>query len=88
MPARASGRRTTSAPAPDVQAGEVLLVLDAPSPRGAPYDWMPSVGLHMSTPYRGLAVVPANEVAASAQAGLGDAAIYTPLSPQWKGTWT
>lgn len=75
-------------PAPAVQSSEVLFVLDASSPRGPQYDWMPAVGLHMSTPFRGLAIAPANAVAASGKAELCAATLYTPLSPQWKSNWT
>ncbi len=73
-------------PAPEVLPGEVLLVLDAPSPGGPEYAWMPAVGLHMTTPFRGLAAVPANALSAFGKGGPGNAAIYTPLSTQWKGS--
>jgi hypothetical protein len=50
--------------APVVPPGHVLLVTDrdAPidTPHGVSFIWLRSVGLDRSTPYRGIAVIPAN----------------------------
>jgi hypothetical protein len=55
--------------APLVEADRRVIVLDAPEPQhdalGPGAVWLKSVGLHMTTPYRGYVVVDANDSALS-----------------------
>ncbi len=49
--------------APEVAMDQCLLVLDAPQPAAVgniAFTWMQTVGLHKTTPWRGIAVVAAN----------------------------
>ena len=69
-------------PAPNVPEGHVLLVADRPSPGGAPFDWLTTVGLHKTTPFRGLAVLPATESAGFASPDQGSLTLYAPITPQ------
>jgi hypothetical protein len=52
--------------APVVSEGQVLLVWDAPAPQQLPeveFAWLQAVGIDKSTPYRGIAVLPAAQAA-------------------------
>lgn len=51
--------------APAVASDELMLVWDAPAPRETPgidFVWLEAVAIDKSTPYRGIAVVQANQV--------------------------
>ena len=68
--------------APAVAPGQVLLVWDAPAPQEAAsldFAWLEAVAVDRSTPFRGIAVVPA-ERAAEAQA-VAAIAHYVPVTP-------
>jgi hypothetical protein len=68
--------------APAVTPGQVLLVWDAAAPGEASeldFAWLEAVALDRSTPFRGIAVVPA-EHAAKAQVHAG-IAHYVPVTP-------
>jgi hypothetical protein len=71
--------------APEVAAGEVLLVWDAPAPREAPgieFSWLEAVAVDRSTPWRGIAVVTADR---AAQLGdHGNIAHYRPATPVFR----
>ena len=69
--------------APDVPAGHMLYVADRDTPDlelpGIAFAWLRSVGLDRSTPYRGIAAVPAGaDPAPAAQARV---AVYKPFKP-------
>lgn len=68
--------------APEVPPGQVLLVIDRDSPvdtlKTVSFSWLKSVGLDRSTPYRGIAVVPAEETARLR--AMNDVAFYLPLT--------
>ncbi|HYG43709.1 MAG TPA: hypothetical protein VEA17_12385 [Bordetella sp.] len=67
---------------PDVPADHVLYLVDRDAPDlalpGVGFSWLRSVGLDRSTPYRGIATVPAgSDMAPARQAGV---AIYKPYT--------
>lgn len=65
--------------APDVPASSCLVTMDMPAPRSdtpAPMRWGRAIGFHQTTPYRGIAVVPAGS--ASAWRELPGTTIYEP----------
>jgi len=71
------------AAAPVVPADHVLYLVDRDAPSlalpGIAFSWLKSVGLDQSTPYRGIAVVPAGaDPALASRAGV---AIYQPFNP-------
>lgn len=72
--------------APLVADDERLLVADREQPEGAiggiEFIWLKSVGLDRSTPYRGIAVVAAAQLPASAE----EVAVYRPVTPRMSGT--
>lgn len=66
--------------APAVANDEVMLVWDAPAPRevaGTDFVWLEAVAIDKSTPYRGIAVVRANQVRTDLAA---DVAVYRPAT--------
>lgn len=66
--------------APAVANDEVMLVWDAPAPHETPgieFVWLEAVAIDKSTPYRGIAVVPANQVRTDFAA---DIAVYRPAT--------
>ena len=66
--------------APAVSNDEVMLVWDAPAPRETPgidFVWLEAVAVDKSTPYRGIAVVPANQARTDLAA---EVAIYRPAT--------
>ena len=67
--------------APAVAPDEVMLMWDAAEPRqasGIEFEWLEAVAVDKSTPYRGIAVVPAQGAAALSE-GLG-IACYRPVT--------
>jgi len=71
--------------APAVETGSCLIVCDAPEPNvelpGVTLAWMRSVGLHRTTPCRGLGV--ADRTRASGLAGRPDVVVYEPSTPRY-----
>ncbi len=67
--------------APDVAEDSVLIVADRdrtePGPRGVELTWLKAVGLDLSTPYRGIAVVKRTAAEALAGGGIG---VYRPVT--------
>lgn len=66
--------------APAVANDEVMLVWDAPAPRETPgidFVWLEAVAVDKSTPYRGIAVVPAHQRRTDSAA---DVAVYRPAT--------
>ncbi len=68
--------------APAVGMDQVLVTADRAAPDGEPYTWLATVGLHKTTPFRGLAVLSAAEAARVASAQPGRVNVYTPLTAQ------
>ena len=72
--------------APQVAAGKVLLVADRESPEvglaSIEWSWLAVAGIDRSTPYRGIAVVDADDAEPLRKAG--DIAVYEPASSYHK----
>ncbi|MES2564792.1 MAG: hypothetical protein V4637_19015 [Pseudomonadota bacterium] len=72
--------------APQVAAGEVLLVADREAPEAGlaaiEWSWLAVAGIDRSTPYRGIAVVDADD--AESLSKLSDIAVYEPASSYHK----
>ncbi len=68
--------------APAVAQDRVLVVADRATPGGAPFEWLPAVGLHKTTPFRGLAILTADEAAHFSDDAKGELIVYSPLTPQ------
>jgi hypothetical protein len=72
--------------APEVRDDERLLVADRPRPEpnllDLPWAWLECVGIDRSTPFRGIAVVPAE--IARARLPAHDVAVYAPVTPSNK----
>ncbi|MPZ45362.1 MAG: hypothetical protein GEV05_18595 [Betaproteobacteria bacterium] len=67
--------------APAVAPGQVMLIWDAAEPRAEPgvdFRWLEAVAVDKSTPYRGIAVIPAER--AAAWSDRGDIACYVPVT--------
>ena len=68
--------------APAVAPDQTLLVADRALPGGAPFEWLRTVGLHQTTPYRGLAVLTRADAAHFLREAQGEFVAYIPLTPQ------
>ena len=70
--------------APEVRAGEYLVSVDSTSQDvelpGVRLSWLKSTGFHMTTPYRGIAVVAENE--AGRVRGNSGVTLYKPITAQ------
>lgn len=70
--------------APDVAEDYVLLVADrdrtGAGPRGITLTWLKAVGIDLSTPYRGIAVI--QRAAAEALGADGGIGVYRPVTPR------
>ncbi|MGH8701515.1 MAG: hypothetical protein ACREVR_10145, partial [Burkholderiales bacterium] len=68
--------------APDVAEDSVLIVADrdrpALGPQGITLTWLRTVGIDLSTPYRGIAVF--KRAAADSLAGVGGIGVYRPVT--------
>jgi hypothetical protein len=68
--------------APDVAEGSVLIVADrdqpGPGPQGITLTWLKTVGIDLSTPYRGIAVV--GRLAANSLTAAGSFGVYRPVT--------
>jgi hypothetical protein len=71
--------------APDVAPGDLLLVVDrgAPEPTDRGLTWLRAVGLDRSTPFRGLAVRPADAARALVATIDGPVACYRPVTRRY-----
>ena len=72
------------ATAPDVEEGSVLIVADrdhaAPALPNLELTWLKAVGIDLSTPYRGIAVI--KQAAAAALPADGGFGVYRPVTPR------
>ena len=70
--------------APDVAEDSVLIVADRDrpglGPQGITLTWLKTVGIDLSTPYRGIAVF--KRAAADSLAGVGGIGVYRPVTPR------
>lgn len=70
--------------APDVGEGSVLIVADRDQPESTQSNlnltWLKAVGIDLSTPYRGIAVI--KQVAAAALPAGGGFGVYRPVTPR------
>ncbi len=82
-PAYQSWRRNLFATSrvPAVAQDQVLVIADSASPGATPFEWWTTVGLHKTTPYRGVAVL-SPDAAVSLVAGHSNWTVYTPLTSQ------
>ena len=68
--------------APDVPEDSVLIVADrdrpGPGPQGVTLTWLRTVGIDLSTPYRGIAVF--KRAAADSLEGVGSIGVYRPVT--------
>ena len=68
--------------APDVAEDNVLIVADrdrpGPGPQGVTLTWLKAVGIDLSTPYRGIAIV--KRAAADPLAAAGSIGVYRPVT--------
>ena len=70
--------------APDVAEDSVLIVADRDrpglGPQGIMLTWLKTVGIDLSTPYRGIAVV--KRAAADSLVSVGSIGVYRPVTPR------
>ena len=73
--------------APEVPIGGILLVVDraVADPATEAIVWLKAVAIDRSTPYRGIAAFPDLASARRAEARLGRAACYTPMTERLRG---
>jgi hypothetical protein len=68
--------------APDVAEDSVLIVADrdrpGPGPQGVTLTWLKAVGIDLSTPYRGIAIV--KRAAADSLTAAGSIGVYRPVT--------
>jgi len=78
-------------PAPGVASDQYLVMLDSPVADNAgltlPLAWMKSVGLHRSTPCRGLVVVDGAQLDQARKLGPG-VEVFRPITAQQQALWT
>ena len=70
---------------PGVAMDQVLVTADRAAPGGKPFDWLTTVGLQKTTPFRGVAVMSVDEAARLSATLAGDITIYTPMTPRMSG---
>ena len=68
--------------APAVAQDRVLVVADRTKRGDAQFLWFPTVGLHQTTPFRGLAILTRDEAAHVPGEAAGEFVVYSPLTPQ------